>query len=82
MATKKKKKSKRPTIVWFARGGGITKAGPFATQIEAVASMKMLTETDEEYSNMKWGASPPYRPQYRGGFPEDIFVWPEYFKED
>ena len=27
-------------IVWFARGAGIKKAGPYPTQVEAVAAMR------------------------------------------
>lgn len=45
-----------PRVVWFARGGGIAKYGPFDTQIEAANAMRLVS----------------------GGFPEDVFVWPEY----
>lgn len=74
-------------IKWFARGGGIAKAGPFDTQIQAVNSMRLVTETDEEYRRAtagdwricKSGFIDPrsVRPQFKGGFPDDIFVWPE-----
>lgn len=34
-------------IVWYARGGGIEKCGPFKTQIEAVNAMRMAGRPDE-----------------------------------
>ena len=37
--------------------------------------MKMVTETDSQYRTaVLHGAT---RQQYKGGFPDDIFVWPE-----
>lgn len=51
--------SKAPSkIEWFARGGGIARCGPFESQAEAAASMRLVD----------------------GGFPSDVFVWPEETK--
>jgi hypothetical protein len=63
-------------IDWFARGGGIAKCGPFGSQAEATAAMRQVTETDQQYARLvaMYG---PIRTQYNGGFPEDVFVWPE-----
>lgn len=64
-------------IQWFARGGGIAKCGPFKSQVEATAAMRQVTETDQEYRRLV-AMHGPIRPQLKGGFPEDIFVWPEH----
>jgi len=63
-------------IQWFARGGGIAKCGPFKSQVEATAAMRQVTETDQRYA---WVVAMhgPIRPQFKGMFPEDVFVWPE-----
>lgn len=64
-------------IQWFARGGGIAKCGPFKDQVVATEAMRQVTETDRQYT---WVVAMhgPVRPQLKGGFPADIFVWPEY----
>ena len=64
-------------VKWFARGGGIAKCGPFRSQVEATAAMRQVAETEEQYAYVvaMHGA---FRPRYKGGFPEDIFVWPEH----
>lgn len=62
-------------IQWFARGGGIARVGPFKTQIEAVESIRQIAETDEQYHRATFYGE--HRPQPRGGFPPDAFVWPE-----
>jgi len=49
-------------IVWFARGGGIAKAGPFDSQIEAWEAMEYTHEMKE-------------RTGYK--HPHDTAVWPE-----
>jgi hypothetical protein len=71
------------TIKWFARGGDIVKAGPFDTQIKAVNSMRLITESDADYQKARlnfindgW-AGRDFRPQFKGGFPDNVFVWPE-----
>lgn len=63
-------------IQWFARGGGIAKCGPFKSQVAATAAMRQVTETDQHYA---WVVAMhgPVRPQLKGGFPTDVFVWPE-----
>lgn len=33
-------------IVWFARGGGLARSGPFATQEEAVVAMRLAEPRD------------------------------------
>jgi len=77
MATKVKTVTK-----WFARGGNIAKAGPFNTQIDAVNSMRLVSETDEQYRRMRsnWDNG-KLRAQLKGGFPDDVFVWPEKVKK-
>ncbi len=50
-------------IVWFARGGGIAKMGPYRNQIEAVNSLR-LRKTPKSFD--------------ADLFPPDAFVWPEY----
>lgn len=53
-------------IVWFARGGGIAKSGPFKTQALAAKSMRLVAPT------------PVYgQPLITKLFPDDVFVWPE-----
>lgn len=69
-----KKKKKKKKIVWFARGAGIMKAGPFKTQIEAVNAMRLREETAEEYATATWAGN---RKRLKGGFPDNVFVWPE-----
>ena len=61
---------------WFARGGGIARSGPFDTQAEAVESMRLITETVEDYERVRLGRK-DFRPRIVGEYPEDIFVWPE-----
>ncbi len=53
-------------IVWFAKGGGIAKNGPFGSQIEAVNSMRL------EPQRAGYGVAEDLRL-----FPDDVFVWPE-----
>ena len=56
-------------IVWFAKGGGIAKCGPFETQIEATNAMRLAKRPNNQGL---WS---------RELFPNDIFVWPEYLEE-
>lgn len=65
-------------IQWYARGGGIAKAGPFDTQIQAVESIREITETYEEW--LRATAGREHRSRLCGGFPPDAFVWPEESK--
>lgn len=71
-------KSKKK-IVWFARGGGIKQCGPFETQVDATNAMRLIEETDSDYARYFACCRDPLdaRPQLKGGFPADIFVWPE-----
>lgn len=67
-------------IVWFARGGGIKQCGPFETQVEAVNAMRQVEESDSDYARFFSSCRDPLaamRPQLKGGFPTDVFVWPE-----
>jgi hypothetical protein len=66
----------KPKLQWFARGGGIAKCGPFASQVEATDAMRMVTESDRDYARFA-SQHGPVRPQFTGGFPSDVFVWPE-----
>jgi len=58
----------RKKIKWFARGGGILKAGPFNNQIEATKSMIILNHCDNPICPCKTVAPT---------FPDNVFVWPE-----
>lgn len=64
-------------IRWFARGGGIRQCGPFRSQVEATNAMRLVEEDDDEYARLRSMHGSSFRPQYRGGFPPDVFVWPE-----
>lgn len=53
---------KRPTrVTWWARGAGIDRAGPYATQAEAAKSLRLV----------------PGKGSKRATYPPDAFVWPE-----
>lgn len=65
----------RKKIRWFARGGGIFRCGPFASQLAATEALRQVHETDDQYAAAL--ANGAKRKQYRGGFPADAFVWPE-----
>jgi hypothetical protein len=61
---------------WYARCGGIRKQGPFATQIDAVNSIRQVPESEREYASaMLYGEEP--RARRMEEFPTDTFVWPE-----
>lgn len=69
-------------IVWFARGGGIAKCGPFASQIDAVNAMRLVkTEPKTRIAaDLRRGRADlrlEHRPAQRHEFPADVFVWPE-----
>jgi len=36
-------------IVWFARGGGIARCGPYPTQVAAVDAMRLADKTRGEF---------------------------------
>lgn len=57
---------KKQTTKWYARGGGIARCGPFKTQAEATASLRLVQRL-----------SPDGRPAAQDEFPPDAFVWPE-----
>jgi len=59
-------KSGSNKIVWYAAGGGIFKAGPFETEIEAWKAMELREEV-QLYQ--------------RSVHPRDTRVWPEYENE-
>lgn len=62
-------------IVWFARGGGILRAGPFRSQTAAAAALRQVAESDEEYARATCNGV--RRARLSGGFPADAFTWPE-----
>ena len=65
-------------IRWFARGGGVAKCGPFTTQVEATEAIREVEENDMEYKlALLCGED---RNQFKGGFPDNAFVWPEVVK--
>lgn len=57
-------------IVWFAKGGGIAKCGPFPTQIAATNALR-LVKRGENYVR-SYGIK-----EDNSIFPADVFVWPE-----
>jgi MarR-like DNA-binding transcriptional regulator SgrR of sgrS sRNA len=57
-----KKSLKKKKIIWFARGGQITRCGPFETQIEATNAMRLPKF---------------HRHHLCDEFPDNVFVWPE-----
>lgn len=67
----------KPHVQWFARGGGVAQCGSFSSQIEAANAMRLITESDEDYRRYLVNVRGTPRPQLRGGFPADVFVWPE-----
>lgn len=59
----------RPSdIQWFASGGGISRRGPFSSQMEAYLALR-LTEKAQREQRDAHGTESPY--------PHDIVVWPE-----
>jgi len=69
-------------IVWFAKGGGIAKCGPFKDQIEATNAMRLVKRPAEtriagDFSKGKANVALVHRPEQRAEFPDDVFVWPE-----
>lgn len=77
---------KKKKIVWFAKGGGIAKCGPFDTQIEATNAMRLVkreARTRIVYDFRKGGARVGLvqEPLQRCEFPDDVFVWPEEAQE-
>jgi len=73
--------SKRKTV-WFARGGGLAKSGPYKTQIEAVNAMRLVkreadTKIVGDFRDGKADIKLVHIPAQRAEFPDDVFVWPE-----
>lgn len=60
------------SIVWFARGGGILRCGPFTSQIKAVKAMRLGPPRRDQV----WCVDPNI-PRY----PPNMFVWPEEQKK-
>ena len=61
---------KKRKIVWFAKGGGIAKMGPYSNQIEATNALRL-----DDAPRVPWAE------KSNALFPADAFVWPE-LKED
>ena len=57
----------KPKTVWYARGGGISKCGPFKTQEQAIQKMRLAKDRIVE----------PAFP-----YPQDLFVWPEKAQQE
>jgi|MudIll2142460700_1097286.scaffolds.fasta_scaffold00003_48 apolipoprotein N-acyltransferase len=79
-------RTRRKRIVWFAKGGGIAKCGPFDTQIEATNAMRLVkndSRTRIAYDFRKGGAHVGlvHELEQNAEFPPDVFVWPEEAKE-
>lgn len=74
--------TKKRKIVWFAKGGGIAKCGPFDTQIEATNAMRLVKREARTriVGNFLKGLAEVklvHELEQRGEFPDDVFVWPE-----
>ena len=74
--------AKKKKILWFAKGGGIAKCGPFKTQVEAVDAMRLVkygARTRIAANFMKGGVTLALVQQEAQPeeFPLDVFVWPE-----
>lgn len=64
---------KKKKIVWFAKGGGIARCGPFDTQVEAAAAMRLAKPV-----GLARSVAVNINTQFtRDEFPADVFVWPE-----
>ena len=59
---------RKSDVQWFASGGGISRRGPFSSQMEAYLAMR-LTEAERVKQRATHGTESPY--------PHDIVVWPE-----
>lgn len=75
-----KRRTKR--VVYFAKGGGIARCGPFDTQIEATNAMRLVkreARTRITGNFMKGLAQVKLirEPAQCCEFPDDVFVWPE-----
>lgn len=67
-----KNQIKKRKVLWYAKGGGIAKCGPFKSQIEATNAMRLITPPR---------ASSNFRERLDMSlFPADVFVWPELAK--
>ena len=64
-------------IVWFARGGGIARAGPFDSQLEATAAIRLAPEPELSPAWAHLADPAGRRPAPYREFPVDAFVWPE-----
>lgn len=73
---------KKKKIVWFAKGGGIAKCGPFDSQIEATNAMRLVkreskTRIGHDFRKGRAEVFLVAEPAQRAEFPTDVFVWPE-----
>jgi hypothetical protein len=63
--------------LWFAKGGGIARCGPFKSQAEASAAMRLAKPVRRSVvAALLRGERPPPLPT-ADEFPADVFVWPE-----
>lgn len=53
---------KKAKVLWFARGGEISRCGPFESQVEAWKAMRYTEE---------------HKKIFRSDHPRDTAVWPE-----
>lgn len=73
---------KKRKVIWFAKGGGIAKCGPFKSQIEATNAMRLVkyearTLIRSNFRKGKAQVALVVEPEQRKEFPDDVFVWPE-----
>lgn len=61
-------------IVWYAKGGGIARWGPFASQVEAVRAMRLAPVHRER---TPWGTETTPIKDKTPRYPDDMMVWPE-----
>ena len=62
-------------VQWFARGGGLTRTGPFETQVEAVKAMRLVRK--KATLDAKTYEFHTHFEPHPDEFPPDVFVWPE-----
>lgn len=61
-------------IVWYARGGGIAKMGPYKSQIQATNALRLAKPTKLNTARILMGYT---KAESNDLFPLDAFVWPE-----
>lgn len=77
-----KRTTKKKKIVWFAKGGGIAKCGPFSSQVKATNAMRLVkndsrTRIAYDFRRGEAHVGLVHELEQHAEFPSDVFVWPE-----